>query len=922
MPTCPLASLLLPRPRAGARNLFRTPAILVAAAACLAGSYASAHAQTVDPNLWVTNGPVYSVVREGGTIYIGGHFTQVGPATGGGVPLDATSGGLPASFPKVAGNVLAVTSDGAGGWFIGGAFTHVGGLLRSNLAHVAADLSVSAWSPNPNSWVHALAVSGSTVYVGGEFTAIGGQGRQFIAAIDAATGAATAWNPTPFDCASGVYALAVSGSTIYAGGPFCSIGGQPRNNIAAFDAATGSVTAWNPDANSTVYALAVSGSTVYAAGDFISIGGQARAHIAALDASTGAATPWDPSAGPDANAANVLALAVSGSTVYAAGGFGSIGGQARRGIAALDAATGAATAWNPNPNTGVLALAVGGSTVYVSGGFSSIGGQARPGIAALDAATGAATAWEPNPNGTIRALAVSGSRVYVGGDFTSINGQARTNIAALDAATGAATAWSPNANSFVYALAVSGSTVYAGGDFGLIGGQLRDRIAALDAATGTATAWDPNANDYVYALAVSGSTVYVGGFFSGIGGQARNNIAALDAATGTATAWNPYANSYVNKLAVSGSTVYVAGGFGSIGGQARHSIAALDAATGTATAWNPDPSNTNPIPSYIGTGIFALTVDGSTVYTGGAFTSIGGRPRANIAALDAATGTATDWNPGANFYVQALSVSGSTVYAGGSFTSIGGQARSYVAALDATTGTATAWDPSANNHVVALAVDGSTVYAGGGFRSIGGLPQSGIAALGDNTTATLLAQFVAASTEDGIELRWMFGDPSRVTTVGVERASHSAGPWLPITPELRHESDVTVALDRTVDATGDYFYRLVVQLTSGGPVVFGPVSASILEPITTSDVTELAPNPTSGGTQVHYAVARAGRVRVELLDVSGRVAATLADRDHEPGRYVAVWDGVGRRGRLAPGVYYLHLTAPDHIAMRKLAIVR
>jgi hypothetical protein len=51
-------------------------------------------------------------------------------------------------------------------------------------------------------------------------------------------------------------------------------------------------------------------------------------------------------------------------------------------------------------------------------------------------------------------------------------------------------------------------------------------------------------------------------------------------------------------------------------------------------------------------------------------------------------------------------------------------------------------------------------------------------------------------------------------------------------------------------------------------------------------------------------------------------AATLADRDHEPGRYVAVWDGVGRRGRLAPGVYYLHLTAPDHIAMRKLAIVR
>ena len=241
-----------------------------------------------------------------------------------------------------------------------------------------------------------------------------------------------------------------------------------------------------------------------------------------------------------------------------------------------------------------------------------------------------------------------------------------------------------------------------------------------------------------------------------------------------------------------------------------------------ATAWNPDPSNTNPIPSYIGTGIFALTVDGSTVYTGGAFTSIGGRPRANIAALDAATGTATDWNPGANFYVQALSVSGSTVYAGGSFTSIGGQARSYVAALDATTGTATAWDPSANNHVVALAVDGSTVYAGGGFRSIGGLPQSGIAALGDNTTATLLAQFVAASTEDGIELRWMFGDPSRVTTVGVERASHSAGPWLPpppscVTNPMSRSRSIAPWMQPETTSTGWWSSSRVVARWSSAP---------------------------------------------------------------------------------------------------------
>ena len=40
-----------------------------------------------------------------------------------------------------------------------------------------------------------------------------------------------------------------------------------------------------------------------------------------------------------------------------------------------------------------------GSTVYAGGGFTSIGGQARNSIAALDATTGAATAWDPNASG-------------------------------------------------------------------------------------------------------------------------------------------------------------------------------------------------------------------------------------------------------------------------------------------------------------------------------------------------------------------------------------------------------------------------------------------------------------------------------------------------------------------------------------------
>ncbi len=192
-------------------------------------------------------------------------------------------------------------------------------------------------------------------------------------------------------------------------------------------------------------------------------------------------------------------------------------------------------------------------TVYAGGAFGTIGGQARPFLAALDS-NGNPTGWDPAPNFAVLAVASSGSTVYVGGSLTSLGGQARNRVAALDAG-GNLTGWNPDANDAVNALAVSGSTVYAGGAFTGIGGQARNRIAALDMSSGSATSWDPNADGAVNALAVSGSTVYAGGGFANIGGQARGHLAALDS-SGAATGWNPNANADVYALALGGTAVY------------------------------------------------------------------------------------------------------------------------------------------------------------------------------------------------------------------------------------------------------------------------------------------------------------------------------------------------------------------------------
>ncbi len=669
-------------------------------------------AQSIDPKLWVTNGQVDAVARDGNTVYIGGGFTQVGPVTGSGVPIDAATGAVVAGFPLVAGQVKAVAPDGSGGWYIGGAFASVGGLPRANLAHIRANLSVGSWNPGTNDEIRALAVRGSRVYVGGYFTLIGGQARRYLAAVDTG-GVVTTWNP---DANGAVITVAVGGPTVYVGGGFTQIGSQLRYSIAAVDSANGLATSWDASTNpgGNVLSLALAGSTVYAAGGFTSIGGQLRNRIAAIDTTTGHATGWN----PDADNA-VYSLAVSATTVYAVGGFGTIGGQTRIYLAALDRGNGLATGWNPSPNNVVFSLALNGSTVYAGGAFVSIGEASRNGLAALDAGSGLATSWNPSANGVVLALGLSGTTVFAGGSFTGVGGVVRNNLAALDAITGVATAWNPGANGYVESITVRGSTVYAGGLFTNIGGQPRNYLAAIDAAGGALGSWNPNANGPVEYLTTSGSTVYAGGLFTAIGVQPRNYIAAIDAASGDATGWDPNADGEVFAIAVSGNTVFAGGDFRGIGGQVRNHIAALDAASGAATGWNADASDR----------VFALVTGGTTLYACGNFTSIGGQVRNYIAALDTSAGAVTAWNPNADTYVLAMGLRGSTLYAGGYFSSIGGAARMRIAALDTATGLARDWKPDASVGVFAIDASGSQVYVGGDLSSVGGQPRTGIAAI-------------------------------------------------------------------------------------------------------------------------------------------------------------------------------------------------
>jgi hypothetical protein len=75
-----------------------------------------------------------------------------------------------------------------------------------------------------------------------------------------------------------VYALAVSGSNLYAGGAFRGSGVNLVNYIGKWDGS--SWTALGSGMNNWVNALAVSGSDLYAGGEFTTAGGKVSAYIA------------------------------------------------------------------------------------------------------------------------------------------------------------------------------------------------------------------------------------------------------------------------------------------------------------------------------------------------------------------------------------------------------------------------------------------------------------------------------------------------------------------------------------------------------------------------------------------------------------------------------------------------------------------
>ena len=590
------------------------------------------------------NASVNAIAISGTDVLVGGDFTDAGGnsnadriARWDGTNWNALGTGI-SGFGVVTTIALSGTEV-----YVGGNFTDAGGVSGAN--YIARwDVANNTWNQVGgmsaiNNFVNAIAISGTNVYVGGNFTGAGGvTGADYIARWDGTT-----WSGLlsgTFGINSQVNTIALSGTDVYVGGRFTNAGGVPgANAIARWDGAqwhtVGGANAI-PGSSSAVYAIAITGTDVYVGGFFTNAGGNNANDFLTRWTGSSFVPPGSKTARPLNG--TVYTVAVSGTDVYVGGRFTNAGNvPGANYIARWDGAQWHAVGGANAINGEVYTIAISGTNVYVGGSFISAGDI--PGSSFVARWDG--MQWSGLLSGTVGlnrpvyTIAISGTDVYVGGDFTADATLGASGVNYIARWNG--TSWSGllsgtvGLNGSVYTIAISGTDVYAGGRFANAGGvRGANYIARWNSANST---WNrlgaPNAiNNSVTTIAISGTEVYVGGNFTGAGGvTGANYIARWNSANNT---WNLVGaanavNNTVQDIKVSGSDVYIGGNFTNAGGNS----AADYLVRWDGVQWTALVSGTAGVFGQV----FALAVPSSDdVYAGGNFLNTGNNPFADYIA--------------------------------------------------------------------------------------------------------------------------------------------------------------------------------------------------------------------------------------------------------------------------------------------------
>ena len=224
------------------------------------------------------------------------------------------------------------------------------------------------------------------------------------------------------------------------------------------------------------------------------------------------------------------------------------------------------------------------------------------------------------------------------------------------------------------------------------------------------------ANGQVTAQAYANGIVYLGGDFTQISDHSgntwnRNHAAAINVSTGKVTSWNPNIDGPVWAIKTDGSRVYMGGHFTTVGGVKDTNLTATNTGNGDiAPGWK----------GKAGYVVRDLLVHSTTLYVGGGFDKLSGAARSSVGAVSTSTGAAKPFNvhvggPGTHMVRSlAMSPDGTRLYLGGYFTTLNGQSAYHIGAVDPTSGATKSfsWHPSGSTYPDDMQANSTGLFVG------------------------------------------------------------------------------------------------------------------------------------------------------------------------------------------------------------------
>ncbi len=337
---------------------------------------------------------------------------------------------------------------------------------------------------------------------------------------------------TPHVTDGNVRSVAVVGSTVVLGGDFTGAANPDRTPVArsyllAFDRTTGRIrTDWAPQLDNEVFSVvaAPDGQSVYVGGRFNRVNGASQLKIARISMTDGSRMPFQ--SGFDAV---VTTMALQRDRLFVGGVFNNVQGRQRR-VVALNPQTGVVddtmdVAFSGKHNGGDgkiwrIEPAPDGQSLMVVGSFTSVGGQSRNQIVKLATAGSGPVTVSPwsttafagrcasftdyvrdvsySPDSSYFVVATTGAKgTGLDGTCDSVSRWANTDQA------GSAHTWIQySGGDSYYSVEVTGAAIYVGGHFRWSnnsygtdslgpGGVATTGIASLDPANGMPLSWNP-----------------------------------------------------------------------------------------------------------------------------------------------------------------------------------------------------------------------------------------------------------------------------------------------------------------------------------------------------------------------------------------------------------------------------------------------